>query len=98
MLYAIRVSEVIQTCYPAQTSVSVDRKVGRNPLLLMDSAVMDRLKRRHRLRIRGQQIKVDYIYYKSCGAETIIQNRAIPNSFMSKITNSFKNSYYENFR
>ena len=38
-LYAIRVSVVIQAFCPAQNSVSVDRKVARNPLLPLHSNV-----------------------------------------------------------
>ena len=39
-LYAIRVSVLIQAFCPAQTLVSADRKVARNPLLHIASAVM----------------------------------------------------------
>ena len=36
---AIRVSVVIQAFCPAQTSVLLDRKIARNPLLLLHSTV-----------------------------------------------------------
>jgi len=38
-LYAIRVSVIIQAFCPAQTSVRLDRKVARNPLLHIASTV-----------------------------------------------------------
>jgi hypothetical protein len=43
MLYAIRVSVVIQAFCPAHSSVSVDRKVARNPLLHIASTVVGHL-------------------------------------------------------
>ena len=46
-LYAIRVSVVIQAFCPAQTSVHFDRKVARNPLLHIASAVSSHCKTPH---------------------------------------------------
>jgi hypothetical protein len=45
LLYLIRVSVVIQAFCPAQTSVSVDRKVDRNPLLHIASIVSRKLRK-----------------------------------------------------